>query len=53
VHHLKPLMSSVQEEVVINPETDLVAVCSNCHRVIHRRKDNVLSIEELRILIRN
>ncbi|MGN7178156.1 HNH endonuclease [Cytobacillus sp. SAFR-174] len=52
IHHLKPL-STIQEEVVINPESDLVPVCSNCHRMIHREKDNVLTIEELRQLIKN
>ena len=50
VHHIKPLSSSDQE-IVINPETDLVPVCANCHRMIHRRKDHVLSIEEMNSLI--
>jgi 5-methylcytosine-specific restriction enzyme A len=47
VHHVKPL-SSIGEEVVIDPMGDLIPVCANCHRMIHRRKDNVLSIEELK-----
>ena len=34
VHHIKPL-SEIDEEVVVNPETDLICVCSNCHRKIH------------------
>ncbi|MFL0361669.1 HNH endonuclease [Pseudobacillus sp. 179-B 2D1 NHS] len=50
VHHVKPL-STIGEEVVIDPEKDLAPVCSNCHRMIHRRKDDVLSIEELKSLI--
>ncbi|WP_244906736.1 HNH endonuclease [Neobacillus soli] len=50
IHHIKPL-STIQEEVVINPETDLVPVCSNCHRMIHRRKDDVLTIEELKSIL--
>ncbi|MFF3024561.1 HNH endonuclease [Gottfriedia sp. NPDC057948] len=50
VHHLKPL-STLGEEVIINPKEDLVPVCSNCHRMIHRRKDHVLSIEELKAMI--
>jgi 5-methylcytosine-specific restriction protein A len=37
VHHTKPL-SEVEGETVIDPATDLVPVCSNCHRMIHRRK---------------
>jgi predicted HNH restriction endonuclease len=50
VHHIKPL-STIKEEVVINPVTDLVPICSNCHRMIHRRIDNVLTVEELKLLI--
>jgi 5-methylcytosine-specific restriction enzyme A len=50
VHHIKPL-STIKEQVVINPVTDLVPICSNCHRMIHRRKDNVLTVEELRLLL--
>ena len=50
VHHIKPLSSS-NEEMIINPETDLVPVCANCHRMIHRRKDHILSIEEMNSLI--
>lgn len=51
VHHVKPL-STIGQEVVINPKEDLMPVCSNCHRVIHRRKDDVLKIEELRALLK-
>jgi predicted restriction endonuclease len=47
VHHIKPL-STLEKEMVIDPEQDLVPVCSNCHRMIHRRKDDVLTVEELR-----
>ncbi|CAH0147559.1 hypothetical protein SRABI80_00546 [Peribacillus frigoritolerans] len=50
VHHIKPL-STMKEAVEINPEKDLVPLCANCHRMIHRRKDDVLTVEELRDLI--
>ncbi|CAH0248957.1 hypothetical protein SRABI80_02938 [Peribacillus frigoritolerans] len=50
VHHVKPL-STIGDEVVIDPKNDLVPVCSNCHRMIHRRKDNVLTVEELKVLL--
>jgi 5-methylcytosine-specific restriction enzyme A len=46
IHHTKPL-SSDDDEVIIDPKTDLIPVCSNCHRMIHRRKDDVLSIENM------
>jgi 5-methylcytosine-specific restriction protein A len=39
------------DTVEINPETDLIPVCANCHRMIHRRHDEVLSIEELKAII--
>lgn len=52
VHHVVPL-SSIDEEIIVNPETDLITVCSNCHRMIHRRKNHVLSLEELNNLIIN
>jgi len=51
VHHLKPV-SSLVEKTLIDPEKDMVVVCANCHRMIHRRKNNVLSLDELRTLIR-
>ncbi|MGD2198205.1 HNH endonuclease [Lysinibacillus fusiformis] len=50
VHHIKPL-STLEEAVEINPETDLVPLCANCHRMIHRKKDEVLSVEELKEII--
>ncbi len=49
VHHVKPL-SSVKE-TKIDPRTDLVCLCSNCHRMIHRTKGKVLTCEELREII--
>ncbi|WP_295937917.1 HNH endonuclease [uncultured Alistipes sp.] len=46
VHHLVPLAES-QREVEVNPTTDLVCLCSNCHRMIHRRRNSILTVEEL------
>ncbi|MCM3252449.1 hypothetical protein M3635_09985 [Priestia aryabhattai] len=34
VHHVKPL-STLEEEVVINPEQYLVPVCAKCHRMMY------------------
>jgi predicted HNH restriction endonuclease len=50
VHHINPLFS-IDKETEINPEADLVPVCSNCHRMIHRKKNTVLTIEELKLLL--
>ena len=46
VHHINPL-STLEKAIEINPKTDLVPLCSNCHRMVHRRRDKVLTIEEL------
>lgn len=51
IHHKKPL-HSLEEEVEVNPETDLVPVCSNCHRMLHRRRDRIMTIEELKNIIK-
>lgn len=51
VHHIKPLYEN-DDEVVINPKEDLICVCSNCHRMFHRRKDKVPSPNELREIIK-
>lgn len=50
VHHTKPLYD-LNEEVMVNPETDLVCVCSNCHRIIHRKRDSILTLTELKDII--
>ncbi len=50
IHHIKPL-SSLDEEVIINPEKDLVPVCANCHRMIHRTRYKTFSIQEIRDMI--
>ena len=47
VHHVKPL-HDLNEEVVVNPETDLVCVCANCHRMMHKNKAVVLTVDELK-----
>lgn len=50
VHHRKPL-HTLEEEMPVNPRTDLACVCSNCHRMLHREKGRMLSVEELQDLI--
>ena len=47
VHHIKPL-SSLDEEVVIDPYNDLVCLCANCHRMMHRYAEHVMTVEELK-----
>ena len=50
VHHLIPL-STLDDEFEINPVTDMAVVCSNCHRMIHRERNNILSIDALKQII--
>lgn len=50
VHHIKPL-ATAGEAIDVDPATDLVVVCANCHRIIHRKKNEILSLNELKALI--
>ena len=52
VHHLRPV-SELKGETKINPATDMTVVCPNCHRMIHRDKNKILSLEDLKALIRH
>ena len=51
VHHVKPLYSK-DEEVEVDPKTDLICLCPNCHRMVHRYKDKVLSLSELKEILK-
>ena len=51
VHHLRPV-SSLKKKTEIDPKKEMTVICSNCHRMIHRRKDSVLSLRELKQLMR-
>lgn len=50
VHHTKPV-SEFLEETQVNPKTDMIVLCSNCHRIVHRERNNVLSLDELKNII--
>ena len=45
VHHIEPL--AVRGPCQVNPLTDLIPVCANCHRMLHHRRDNPLTREML------
>lgn len=51
VHHVVPL-ASLNATVKIDPQTDLVPLCANCHRMIHHQKGRVLTVAELKARIR-
>lgn len=50
VHHKVPLYS-LDEEIEINPETDLCCLCSNCHRMIHHRRNQIITMDELKTIV--
>lgn len=52
VHHLTPL-SKIGTEYQLDPVKDLRPVCPNCHAVIHRRKEEPYSMEEMKEFIQN
>jgi 5-methylcytosine-specific restriction protein A len=49
VHHLKEI-SSIGKEYVVDPLTDLVPVCPNCHYMIHRRRPAFTPSEVRRLI---
>ncbi|NOQ50483.1 MAG: hypothetical protein GQ557_02300 [Mycoplasmataceae bacterium] len=52
IHHLKPL-SLRESSFKTDPKNDLIPICSNCHRMIHRKHGKVLSVSELKLEITN
>ncbi len=52
VHHKTPLSQiDDHENHRITPETDLVAVCPNCHAMLHHHPDKPCDVETLRQLM--
>lgn len=51
VHHITPV-SALGDTCAVDPVTDLVPVCPNCHAMLHRTNPP-LSVEDLRIRLAN
>ena len=51
-HHIVPFADLVKEPepVTLDPKTDFVVVCANCHRMLHRTKPAMLPDQLKRIL---
>lgn len=49
VHHVVPLAETGRSKT--DPTTDLVVLCANCHRMVHRKRGICLSLDELRAQI--
>jgi len=53
IHHLEPIFAKEDNFIQSVKEAinNVVPVCANCHRIIHRRSDQLLSIPSLQELI--
>lgn len=51
IHHITPV-SVIGDDYIIDPQTDLVAVCANCHAMVHRTNPP-LSISELKKFLKS
>lgn len=52
VHHIKPLYLT-KGEIEIDPKADLMCLCSNCHRIIHRNRHDILDPTKLKKIVEN
>ena len=50
VHHIKPL-NEIKENYIVNPITDLIPVCPNCHMILHYKKGGTYTPEEVKQFI--
>lgn len=46
VHHAIPL--SEKRKRTTDPKRDLIVLCANCHRMVHRKRNVCLTLDELR-----
>ncbi|MBR0186235.1 MAG: HNH endonuclease [Synergistaceae bacterium] len=49
VHHKRPVSEGVR---MTDLDNDLAMLCSNCHRMIHRGRDHMITLEELKGIIK-
>jgi hypothetical protein len=56
IHHQKPVYQYENTDfsrLIIEALKDLIPLCANCHRMMHRKKDKPLSVEQLREILAN
>jgi len=52
IHHLEPVsLSGSSKQSIKEALKKVVPLCSNCHRMVHRNKDKLLPVEELKKII--
>jgi 5-methylcytosine-specific restriction protein A len=49
VHHIESLSTGTR---TVDPITDLIPLCSNCHSMVHREKNRIIPVNELKELIK-
>lgn len=50
IHHVNSL--ALQQGRPVNPATDLVPLCSNCHSMAHRQSGRTLTVQQIQAMIR-
>jgi predicted restriction endonuclease len=53
IHHLEPLYKETHCTRETNFIEDLTPLCANCHSMVHRKKNQVLTLNELKEIIKN
>ena len=48
IHHLQPFAAGPR---LVRPYRDLIPLCANCHRMVHRRANDWLGLDQLRELL--
>lgn len=54
IHHQKPVFKFENEDInrtITSALSNVIPVCSNCHRMIHRDRDNPLTIMQIKALV--
>ena len=50
VHHITSL-SEISDNYEVNPETDLIPVCPNCHAMLHKQENGIpMKVDRLKLL---
>lgn len=50
IHHTKPI-SEFETPRTVDPATELIPLCPNCHAMVHRNRAKTLDLDELRAII--
>lgn len=45
IHHVESITAGVR---TVNPASDLVPLCANCHAMVHRRRGEILTVDAIR-----